>query len=706
MEFLKSATTFFCKGSNDFGFSFGEKIDLPSDSFWRLYNGIRKEDGLKCSLFVFENASFPGKWPLAQNALSKLRVLHYPHIIRYLNSKEVEGDSITIATERVTPLNWDIQRNIMDEETLLWGLYQVAVTLNFIHGNALSIHGNVRLSSIFINESGEWKIFGLELFSSIKEEDSILNIYGGCIPDSYKYIPPEIQSKNWRSLKRISPKTAIDIYNLGCLIYEIFNGTFKTSSDLIHKGKIPHKLFNAYKKLLNSNPAHRPSISKFIEYGHNDGSFFRTRLIECSEFLEYFSVKDNKQRDDFLRQINDSIDKFNELFLKFKILPGLIKSFEFSEGGNKVFLLILKIGTLLSEDDYNSMISPFIIRMFSNQNRSIRHCLLENLPNYANYLSNKIINDKIFPKILTGFNDIIPLIREETIKAILFIVPKLSEHNINNELLKHLAKTQNDEQPGIRTNTTICLGKIAKHLKPNNRRRILISAFTKSLQDPFVHARIAALMALSVTCNMFNESDCCLKLIPTISPALIDSEKSVRLQAKKTIGLFLQRATELISEIDNTSKIDNSDFLNSNKSNAEYELNSTPFSENQEVENNVKNHFNNSHKIHFVPKTNVSDIYKPDNITTNLKINNDINIYNNMNNINNMNNMDNNKTYDLLTFEVMDKNENYINNTEKYIPLQPNKSTIIKSETNKSIDTEWEQNTWDSDWNSYGNDDD
>jgi len=43
----------------------------------------------------------------------------------------------------------------------------------------------------------------------------------------------------------------------------------------------------------------------------------------------------------------------------------------------------------------------------------------------------------------------------------------LNDRNINGDLLKYLAKTQSDEQPGIRTNTTICLGKIAKHLGIN-----------------------------------------------------------------------------------------------------------------------------------------------------------------------------------------------------------------------------------------------
>ncbi len=57
--------------------------------------------------------------------------------------------------------------------------------------------------------------------------------------------------------------------------------------------------------------------------------------------------------------------------------------------------------------------------------------------------------------------------REETVKSVLTIVPKLSDRIVNGELLRHLAKTANDEQPGIRTNTTICLGKMARNLGAN-----------------------------------------------------------------------------------------------------------------------------------------------------------------------------------------------------------------------------------------------
>lgn len=41
---------------------------------------------------------------------------------------------------------------------------------------ALSIHGNVRTSSIFISQSGEWRLGGLEVLSSMKEDDAVIYV--------------------------------------------------------------------------------------------------------------------------------------------------------------------------------------------------------------------------------------------------------------------------------------------------------------------------------------------------------------------------------------------------------------------------------------------------------------------------------------------------------------------------------------------------
>jgi SCY1-like protein 1 len=135
---------------------------------------------------------------------------------------------------------------------------------------------------------------------------------------------------------------------------------------------------------------------------------------------------------------------------------------------------------------------------------------------------------------------------------VLTIISKLSDRTINGELLKYLAKTSNDEQPGIRTNTTICLGKISKNLGVSTRSKVLIAAFTRSLRDPFIHARNAALMALTVTNDAFNEDDCANRILPAICPCLVDKEKLIRDQANKTMDSYLQRVRKFASSMPDT----------------------------------------------------------------------------------------------------------------------------------------------------------
>lgn len=38
------------------------------------------------------------------------------------------------------------------------------------------MHGNVRVSSIFTSESGEWKLAGFEVLSSMKDDDPVIYV--------------------------------------------------------------------------------------------------------------------------------------------------------------------------------------------------------------------------------------------------------------------------------------------------------------------------------------------------------------------------------------------------------------------------------------------------------------------------------------------------------------------------------------------------
>ena len=49
-------------------------------------------------------------------------------------------------------------------------------TLKFVNDDAASMHGCVRVASVFTSESGEWRLGGLDLLSSMKEDDAVIYV--------------------------------------------------------------------------------------------------------------------------------------------------------------------------------------------------------------------------------------------------------------------------------------------------------------------------------------------------------------------------------------------------------------------------------------------------------------------------------------------------------------------------------------------------
>jgi hypothetical protein len=67
-------------------------------------------------------------------------------------------------------------RSVHVQQEKSHGLIWLQKTLKFINGDATSVHGCVRASSIFTGESGEWKLAGFEVLSSLKEDDPVIYV--------------------------------------------------------------------------------------------------------------------------------------------------------------------------------------------------------------------------------------------------------------------------------------------------------------------------------------------------------------------------------------------------------------------------------------------------------------------------------------------------------------------------------------------------
>ncbi|KAK5076208.1 Nuclear aminoacylation-dependent tRNA export pathway component [Lithohypha guttulata] len=551
MDFLKSAVASAIAKSSSFPYTIGDRIDLDA-SIWTLSNATKKDDNSPCSIFTFDLNTQRTFVPLAKNAARKLRTIRHPGVIKVLDVIENETH-IYIATEKITPLSWHIRRNSLSEETIKWGLYNVARTLAFINGEASSIHGNVRVGAVYTSDSGEWKLAGFETLSSMNDDEAMIYTYGSLVPDSNRYAPPEVASGGGWSVVKKNPLSAPDSFGLGTLLYEAFNGNFPGTDRIAQPGKIPANMVAPYKRLINTNPKLRLSAGHFLEQGKKSGSFFETPLIHIIEGADSLGLKSEEERNQFLAELEELTDDFPEDFFKIKILPELLKSVEFGGGGPQVFSAIIKIGVKMSDEEWEGKLLPVVLRLFASPDRAMRVCLLDNLPAMIDRLPQKDVNNKIFPMMVTGFTDTAPVVREQTVKAVLTVITKLSDRTINGELLRHLAKTANDEQPGIRTNTTICLGKIARSLGASSRAKVLIAAFTRSLRDPFVHARNAALMAFAATADVFSEEDCATKVLPAICASLIDKEKFVRETANKAFDTYANKIKHYAETLPDTA---------------------------------------------------------------------------------------------------------------------------------------------------------
>ena len=119
------------------------------------------------------------------------------------------------------------------------------------------------------------------------------------VPDSGRYASPEVSRAGWDAIKR-NPVFAIDSYDFGLLIFEVFNNGTLGMEQVGQTRNVPPSMHQTYKKLLNVNPKVRLSVSNFLEQGRRSGGFFETPLIRLSEGIESLGLKSDGEREDLL----------------------------------------------------------------------------------------------------------------------------------------------------------------------------------------------------------------------------------------------------------------------------------------------------------------------------------------------------------------------------------------------------------------------
>uniref|UniRef100_H2XS37 N-terminal kinase-like protein n=1 Tax=Ciona intestinalis TaxID=7719 RepID=H2XS37_CIOIN len=528
-----------------FPYEVGERVEGvgTEDSVWALHHGKQKSNGQPVSVFMFDvTSSNETVKQTAQASAKRLKTLRHPNVLTFIDSLETDK-CIYVVTEPIKPLELHLkeasQNGNINELAISWGLHQIVKGVSFLLNSVNLIHNNVCMSSMFVDAAGEWKLGGVDYMYPASGEGSNYPPIK-MLPALEKYDPPEKNMSSSRMKK--SNKWSADMWGLGCLIWEVFNGKLPRTSSLKVIGKVPKSLVRHYCELVSANPASRPSPDKFLENCKQPNCFMANYFVQTNLFLVEIQIKDPHEQNAFFTDLTKHLDTFPSDYCKFKILPQLLNAFQFGNGGPSVLPPLFKLGKLLDSTEYQARIVPCVVKLFTSTDRATRILLLRQLPLFAEHLQPDVVNSQVFPNMVSGFMDTNPAIREQSVKAMLLLAPKLNDNNLNNELMKHFARLQSrDDQGPIRTNTTVCLGKIVPHLNPVTRQKVVSSAFMRAMKDPFPAARIAGVLALCNNVQFFTTADAAMKALPALCMLTVDQDKQVRDHVFKTIQVFIEK---------------------------------------------------------------------------------------------------------------------------------------------------------------------
>ncbi|KAG5558149.1 hypothetical protein RHGRI_008164 [Rhododendron griersonianum] len=518
-----------------------------------------KDDGSPVSIFSLSGSNAnDGHLAAGRNGVKRLRTVRHPNILSFLHSTEAEtfdGSTskvtIYIVTEPVMPLSEKIKELglecIQRDEYYAWGLHRIAKAVSFLNNDCKLVHGNVCLASVVVTQTLDWKLHAFDVLSEFDGNSEAstgpMLQYEWLVGAQYK--PMEMSKSDWATIRK-SPPWSIDSWGLGCLIYELFSGTeLSKTEELRDTASIPKSLLPDYQRLLSSMPSRRLNSAKLAE----NSEYFQNKLVDTIHFMEILNLKDSVEKDTFFRKLPNLAEQLPRQIVLKKLLPLLASSLEFGSAAAPALTALLKMGSWLSSEEFSTkvilfqhlVVLPTIVKLFASNDRAIRVGLLQHIDQYGESLSAQIVDEQVYPHVVTGFSDTSAVLRELTLKSMLVLAPKLSQRTISGSLLKYLSKLQVDEEPAIRTNTTILLGNIASYLNEGTRKRVLINAFTvRALRDTFSPARGAGIMALCATSSSYDVNEIATRILPNVVVLTIDPDSDVRSKAFQAVDQFLQ----------------------------------------------------------------------------------------------------------------------------------------------------------------------
>ena len=323
-----------------------------------------------------------------------LSSLNSKYIVKYYDSY-FENDNYYILMEYAGDSNLKTyiksfkDKNQLIEENIIEKIIrQICLGLKKIHKNKI-IHRDLKPENIFINEKNEIKIGDFGISKNIESK-----IYASTIIGTERYMAPEI-------IKKEKYNNKVDIYSLGCILYELFtlneyyidkiidNKEGKINQD-IYKEKWQNLIDLLVKKEHNERPDIKEVYNYIIDYSEKNEILLNIKIEKNDVGKKTYFLNENSKLDindiDSIVYINNTINESNKYFIPKK------------EGIYKIKLILF-----FSEKDFSEMffgcenllyidLSSFDTKNVTNMNSMFYGCEnLENI-NLSSFVTKNVTN--------------------------------------------------------------------------------------------------------------------------------------------------------------------------------------------------------------------------------------------------------------------------------------------------------------------------
>eukprot|EP00930_Biecheleria_cincta_P085953 TRINITY_DN75314_c0_g1_i1.p1 TRINITY_DN75314_c0_g1~~TRINITY_DN75314_c0_g1_i1.p1 ORF type:complete len:832 (+),score=189.44 TRINITY_DN75314_c0_g1_i1:102-2498(+) len=532
---------------SNFGFTVGEKVELPFSWHWDLHKGKKNADGSPVSFFICGKKDLdPAQVMAAKNAEQLSKSLRHPNILRAFNSIEVDG-GFYVVTEEVVPLLAFQPADGDERVPAVWGLFQALDGLSFLHSSGFT-HGLFGPLSIFVTPQGDFRVGGFELCQKGLDSGNAIAARRRVGPSLSGWPePPASLSQGG------TPSIGIDMWGAALLAAYVFGSSraarygpdvrldmAKASQDVAPEFQKVFEELRDPKPLRGRSPIAEATQLPFFQ---------KNSAVQVFSFLASLQLKSSEEKDAFFEGLPKLLEGLSEGVQTRQVLPELLAAQRFpGQEAAQVLPAILKIGVKLKEDEFREKVAPLVAQLFASPDRAVRFRLLSSIGDMIEFLDDSMINDKIFPECVNGFSDSNGPIREATVKSMIYFVPRLKPKTVESRVVKMLVKLLQDPEASIRTNAVICVGRVSSSLPKSCASQTVMNVVGMGMKDGFGPCRSSALHTLAATASLFTPEELAQRLLPGVCQRLVDPDQAVADTAFNVLGSLQQALRQMIEE--------------------------------------------------------------------------------------------------------------------------------------------------------------